>query len=227
MENNILRSFMLNNKLASVSATILPDSTLATDGFNCAVYHFDLCGNLIGCTNTAHPYIRVRKIDSGYTAINRCENRIYFLNDCFVVQDFIDLRASSQNGCGRNGGVLTDSNLVEIGTEFFVSGAFPENAYLFDTNGRKFTRLCQTNTNEYLTDFLYISDNLFAMSSIQGKNRIITVSENQNTFSGILNSAYNLRMLIHYENAIYGLFGRCYLQNQIIKIYENGIFRLP
>lgn len=173
----------------------------------------------------------MRENGGGYTALQCCNNpTVYFLNENFSETDFIRLDISSNSCCGNaNGGFseITDASVASIGSEKFIVGAFRTKAYLFDMNGKKLTRLCQTDEDELLTDFIYNGEGVFAMSTLQNKTRTVTVSDNGITKSSVLEKGHTLRMLMFVNNDIYGLFGKGYLHNRIIRIYSDGCLTLP
>ncbi len=223
-------NFILENCLAAVSAVPLEDSIAATDGFHSKIHLFDHNGAQTGCADTLRPYRRLRSDGcSGYTAQGCCNSsRIYFLDENFRETDFLDL--NTRRGCSCGGSFeseMTDSMAVCIGSERFAVGAFRNNAYLFDLNGKRLTRLCETAEGEILTDFVYTGDGIFAMGTLNRNTTTISVSDNGTTVRGILQSCYTLRMLIPIQNEIYGLFGKGYILNRIIKIYSNGVLNLP
>ena len=117
--------------------------------------------------------------------------------------------------------------VTSIGNEMYIIGAFRQSAYLFDSDGKKLTKLCSTEDNEVLTDFVSLGNGVFAMGTLCGNTQTITVSDGETVQSGILPRGYTLRMLIPEGNILYGLFGRNYLYNLIVKIYENGDLSLP
>ncbi len=121
---------------------------------------------------------------------------------------------------------LTDASLTQIGNETYIVGVFPKGAYLFDLNGNLAEQLCKTDGSEILTDFIHLQNGIFAMSTICGNLRTVTVYNNGNTQSSILDRCHSLRMLIAHNGEIYGLFGQNYIYNRIMKIYSGG-FNLP
>ncbi len=230
MSENSNLSFVLGNCLAAVSAVPLENSIAATDGFQSKIHLFELDGTQKGCVDTLRPYRRLRSDGcSGYTAQSCCNStRIYFLDENFRETDFLDLNTRRGCSCGGSSETeMTDSMTVCIGSERFAVGAFRRNAYLFDLKGKRLTRLCETAEGEVLTDFVYTGDGIFAMGTLNGNTTTISVSDNGTTARSILQSCYTLRMLIPIQNEIYGLFGKGYILNRIIKIYSNGVLNLP
>jgi len=232
MNNNINRSFTLNNCLAAVSAIPCGEYTYATDGHNCCIHIIknDCCDEC--CQPTLRPYQKLRlNSDAGQrTALGQCTGRrIYLLSDNFCETGYIDLSLSrnSSCGCGGTNGELVDASLVCIGSEVFIVGAFANGAFLFDSGGKRLTRLCSTEDGETLTDFISLGNDVYAISTLCGRTQTITVSDNGNIHSAILQGCFTLRMLIPDGNEIYGLFGQNYIYNRIYKIYSNGILTLP
>lgn len=234
MEEN-RRSFILNNSLAAVSALPLDDSTLATDGFNCHIHIFELDGSFREKAETQRAYRRLRSDlrTNQLTALGCCnENRLYFIDENYNECGFIELDTSCDFGCRCDCGCddlseVTDASLTTIGEERFIVGAFRRSAYLFDMNGRRLTKLCETDDDEILTDFVHAGNDLFALSTLNNRTRTITVSDNGCIQSAILSRTHTLRMLIAMDDGIYGLFGQNYIYNRIIKIYSDGTLRLP
>lgn len=231
MDANIQRSFILNNCLAAVSSVMTENSVLATDGFNCNIFEFNNKNCLSECHSTAHAYRRLRQNEAceGYTAAVSCNNaRIYFLTDNFVEEGYTELSTSRRDSCGCNDFCeLTDVSSIRIGEENFIVGAFRTSAYLFDTNGKRLTRLCSAEEDEILTDFVYSGDGLFAYSTLSGTNREISVSDNGNAQTALLGKNNTLRMLFIQNGEIFGLFGQGYIYNRIYRIYSNGRLWLP
>lgn len=235
MWNNIYRNFILNNSLGAVSAITDENSTFATDGFECKIHEFDSENNYIDCHRTIRPYRRLRSNDNGCgnTALGCCNSaRVYFLSENFRETGYVQLDISCEWGCGCSCGCddlseITDAMLVNSGNETYIIGAFRKSAYLFDINGNRLTKLCSADGNEILTDFVTLGSNSFAMGTLCGNSQTVTVSEGDNIQSAVLARGHTLRMLIPSGNELYGLFGREYIYNRIIKIYSNGILQLP
>ena len=122
---------------------------------------------------------------------------------------------------------LTDASITRIGNQPFIVGVFTNGAYLYDTNGKRLTQLCRTERGEELTDFISFGEEKYAMSTIKNGNRIITISENGRTQSGILKCNLSLRMLFAENQTVYGLVGKSYIYNRILPIYSCGILNLP
>ena len=118
---------------------------------------------------------------------------------------------------------LTDASLTQIGNETYIVGVFPKGAYLFDLNGRLTEQLCKTEGSEILTDFIHLPSGIFAMSTLCGNLRTVTVHDNGNIQSCILDRSHTLRMLIDVNGEIHGLFGQNYIYNLIMKIYSGGL----
>lgn len=227
MESNINRVFTLDNSLAAVSAFVRGEDIFSTDGIECIIHRIGSdCDQCI--TRTLRPYRRLRRSESGQiTGLGCCEStRLYFLSDCFNETGYVTLD-TSRSACGCDLGILTDASLTTIGSESFIVGAFEKNAYLFDMNGKRLTRLCTAERGEVLSDFISLGNDLFAMSTLKGNLRTVTVTDNGKTFSGILNKSHSLRMLFSVGNDIFGLFGQSYIYNRILKIYSCGEFTLP
>ena len=209
---------------------INPKNTLATDGINCRIYQFDLnCSCCTQCCkDTPRPYRRLRcNIDGSITALGCCNTaRVYYLDCNYCETGYTDLDTLIRNSCDSYGG-LTDASVTVIGNESFIVGVFEKAAYLFDQSGKRLTKLCAAEENEILTDFVANGNNIFAMSTTCNSRQTITVSNGGSIQSGILERGYTLRMLIPKGDEIYGLFGRSYIYNRIIKIYSNGVLALP
>ena len=156
---------------------------------------------------------------------------MYFLNESFCENGYITLDASSNCNCSENrcrtSGTLTDAIQVCIGNNAFILGAFDNGAYLFDSNGKRMTQLCSTDNGESLTDFITFGDEKYAMSTLCGNKRTVTVSDSGTVQSAILGKGFSLRMLLAENGIVYGLFGRNYIYNQIIPIYSDGRLILP
>ncbi len=233
-------TFVLNNSLAAVSAINKDDRIIATDGFNCNIHFFDRGGNSCGSGSTLRPYRRLRYDDQSdsYTALGCCNQTvIYCIDNNLNENGYITLSTADENcncecncqsGCGvADCSELTDASIARIGGELFIIGAFTKSAYLFDTNGRRLTKLCTADRDETLTDFISFGEEKYAMSTVNNGLRTIAVSENGVTQNGILNRNLSLRMLFEKDQTIYGLFGQSYIYNRIIPIYSNGILTLP
>lgn len=235
MADNIYRNFILNNSLAAISAVALDDITLATDGQECKIHEFDVAGNFneYHCTARAYRRLRVNDQTCLTTALGCCNSaKVYFLSDRFRENDYVELDTSCEHNCGCVCGCedfseLTDASITVVGNEELIVGAFRKSAYLFDMDGRRLTRLCTADDGEILTDFISLGNGIYAMGTLCGNTQTVTVSDNGNTQSAILSRGYTLRMLIPDGSEIYGLFGRNYIYNRIIKIYSNGILSLP
>lgn len=235
MTDNIYRNFTLDNSLSAVSAVVLENSTLATDGHECTIHELNINGNYNCRHRTTRAYRRLRDIGNNcnYTALGCCNSaRIYFLNSFLRETDYTELDTTCKNSCSCSCGCddfgeLTDGSLTTIGGELYIIGAFRKSAYLFDMNGKRLTRICETEGNEILTDFISVGNDTFAMGTLCGNTQTITVSANGDVQTANLNRNHTLRMLIPDGDEIYGLFGHNYIYNRIIKIYSNGILTLP
>ena len=233
MQNNIQKSFILKNSLAAVSATIFNDGLIASDGIECYLYRFDEEGRHSCVIQTARPYRRIRISGECITALGSdcSEPKIYLIDRNFQEYDYVRLDISGC-GCGctcncEDFGELTDASLTKIGSEIFIIGVFRNGAYLFDNSGKRLTKLCATSQSEILTDFISLGNDVFAMSTIDVNTRTITIRDNGHESSAILDRMYTLRMLFEHNGEIYGLFGKNYIYNRIIKIYSNGLLLLP
>ena len=231
MDEYNYRSFMLNNCLAAVSAIPKECETIAADGIECCLHFFDNCGNCKGNEKTARPYRKLRfnnEICQTTALGSQGSNRVYFLTENFRETGFVSLKTkSSACNCDCGSDCLTDASLTRIGNENFIIGAFRNNAYLFDMNGKALTKLCTADEGEVLTDFISLGNDVFAMGTLCGSVQTVTVSQDGNILSSVLNRANVLRMLIPHGDDVLGLFGNCYIYNNIYRIYQNGILRLP
>ncbi len=232
MENNSNRSFLLDNCLAAVSAIPFSQCTYATDGHNCCIHIINNngCDNCCRPTFRAYRKMRLNPAAGQVTALGQCSGRrIYLLSEDFCEKGYIDLNTSRQNGCGcgNSSGQLEDASLVCIGSEIFIVGAFSDSVYLFDSDGKKVSRLCNAENHESITDFIYPKSELFALATLCGRNQTVTISDNGILHSAILQGCYTLRMLFSEGDDIYGLFGQNYIYNKIYKIYSNGVLTLP
>lgn len=233
MLDNIYRSFTLNNSHAAISATVDSLETLATDGFECQIYRLNTDGDTIQCHQTFRPYRRLRTYGGCLiTALGCCEGNlnVYFLTENFRENDYITLNSSCGSNCNwgcSNWGELTDASLTQIGNDTYIIGVFRKNAFLFDLDGKRLTRLCTADNNEILTDFVSLTNGSYAMGTLCGNHQTITVSDGNNIQSCALSRTHVLRMLIPQGDELFGLFGRGYIYNRIIKIYSNGILTLP
>ncbi len=233
MNNNFNRSFTLNNCLAAVSAIPYCEYTYATDGHNCCIHIIsnESCDDEC-CRSTLRPYrkLRLNPTVGQRTALGNCTGRrIYLLSENFCETGYIDLNTSRSNtcGCGSTYGELQDASLICIGNEPFIVGVFAKNAFLYDSEGNRLTRLSSAEGDEILTDFICAGNELYAMATLCGRTQTISVSDNGILHSSILQNCFTLRMLIPDGNEIYGLFGHNYIYNKIHKIYSNGVLTLP
>ena len=229
MLDNIYMNFTLNNRRAAVSAMPCDGAVFATDGADNKIFAIDRSGNTIECISSVRPYRRMRRDGHcGVTALGCCNGtaRIYYLTDDFRETGYTNFQTGCTCKCHRYS-ELTDAMVTSIGNEMYIIGAFRQSAYLFDSDGKKLTKLCSTEDNEVLTDFVSLGNGVFAMGTLCGNTQTITVSDGETVQSGILPRGYTLRMLIPEGNILYGLFGRNYLYNLIVKIYENGALSLP
>ncbi len=231
MQNNIRRSFILKNSLAAVSVMFSDEGFIASDGIECYIHRFDANRRYVCSTETVRPYRRIRSFNGCITALgcNCGEPELYLLDENIDEYDYVRLDIS---GCGcscgcEDFGELTDASLTMIGSEIFIIGVFRGGAYLFDSSGKRLTKLCATSQNEILTDFISPGNDVFAMSTLDGSIRMITVRDNGRESSAILERGHTLRMLFEHEGDIYGLFGKSYIYNRIIKIYSDGTLILP
>ncbi len=230
MKTSVKTTFLLNNSLAAVSVSVIENAIVATDGLTSNLHFFDSCGNFQRYENTIRPYRRLRRSVGGtfYTAIGNCQTaRVYFL-DCNF-NEFCSVELETENGFCQNGfGELIDVSTTTIGNETFLIGAFSNSAFLFDMNGKRLQKLCAAERGEILTDFISFGIESYAMSTLRNKTRTIAVSENGVMRSSILSRNYNLRMLFSDGNdELFGLFGKNYIYNKIIKIYSQSNLILP
>lgn len=228
------QSFILNNSLAAISATICDGKILATDGINRMIHsvYSDRCCSC-DCTATARPYLRLRRnaCGNGYTALSDCNSRrLYFLDSCFNEQGYINLCPSAcpcPCSCNSGAGALTDAMTVLIGGSCYIAASFNDKAFLFDSSGACISLLCEAHRNEYLTDFIIFGSDRYAMGSACDGRQTVTIYDNGNIQSACVDRAFSLRMLLCVNNEIFGLFGQSYIYNKIIPIYSSGILTLP
>lgn len=231
MQNNISRSFILKNSLAAVSVTFFGGGFIATDGIECRIHRFDENGRYVCCGEAVRPYRRIRVFNGCATALG-CDcgdPKLYLLDENLDEYDYVRLDIS---GCGcscgcEDFGEMTDASLTTIGNEIFIIGVFRSSAYLFDSTGKRLTKLCGAVGEEILTDFISLGNDIFSMSTLNKSVRTVTVRDNGRESSAILERGHTLRMLFEHEGDIYGLFGKNYIYNRIIKIYSDGTLILP
>lgn len=230
MDNNVIQSFILDNCLSAASAIPTENNIYATDGQSCCIHIIKCnCCNQC-CQSVLRPYIKLRNNTQvgQITALDRCNSsRIYLLSDNFCEEGYIQLNSSSCGCGGGNMGCLEDASLVCIGNEVLVVGVYPKGAFLFDTSGKRMTKLCQAEDGERLTDFIVLENQIYAMCAVRCNTQTITISDNGMIQSGILGNCLRLKMLIPKGNEVYGLFSQSYIYNKIIKIYSNGRLTLP
>ncbi len=237
---NILRinneiTFTLNNSLAATSATLNSDEIVAVDGINCLFHRLNQCGDYLCSESALRNYRRLRRgTENSYTALACCEQaRVYFLDR--ALNEFCFVTLDADDGCGYTCSCgcedfreLTDASVTSIGSEQFIIGAFRKSAFLFDINGKRLSKLCEADRNEILTDFIQVAPETYAMGTLRGDVTTVTVSENGIAKSAILERGHTLRMLFSNESGeIFGLFGKNYIYNKIVKIYSGGILTLP
>lgn len=236
MKNNNETTFTLNNSLAAISATIVDNGIIASDGIGCSFHFFDESGNFCRTGDAFRPYrkIRKRECDEFFTALGCCERSLVYFLDCNL-NEYCVIELETENGCSCscNCGCdefteLTDASITRISDENYIIGAFRKSAYLFDMNGKRLEKLCETAKGELLTDFVSIGQNTYAMGTLQKNNVTVSVFDNGKIQSAFLEKGFTLRMLMPSENReIFGLFGNNYIYNKIIKIYSDGILSLP
>lgn len=132
----------------------------------------------------------------------------------------------SSSACVFDGGrysEITDASVITTQGQTYIVAAFRDGAYLYDADGKCLTRLCKTDGDEVLTDFIYTSDHTYAMATLCGRTQTVTVSKGGNLQSGVLDKGYRLRMIMEQNGEIYGLFGRNYIYNRIINIFSENI----
>lgn len=237
MNESNLSVFVLNNNMTADSAAIRDGKTLAADGLSSQIQIFDLCGSYCDCASTARPYRKLRHVtqNQSFTAISCCNRPLIYCTDgCFNENGriLLDITVGSDcNACFPTDSEcfleLTDASVTFIGDTAFFIGAFAKGAYLFDIDGKRLTRLCKTDRNEILTDFISFGNEKYAMSTLKNGIRTVTVSDNKKTQSGVLSPALSLKMLMSEGENVYGLFGQSYIYNRIIPIYTNGVLTLP
>lgn len=237
MNDSHLSVFILNNNLTADSAAIRDCETLATDGLTPQIQKFDRCGKFTDAISTARPYRKLRYVEQNqsFTAFSCCNRPLIYCTDgCFNENGRILLDTTEESDC--NGTIyygsecfseLTDASVTFIGDAIFFIGAFANGAYLFDISGKRLARLCKTEKNEILTDFISFGNEKYAMSTLKNGTRTITVSDNKKIQSGVLSPDISLKMLISDGEEVYGLFGQGYIYNRILPIYTNGILALP
>lgn len=237
MSENNCNTFILNNCLTAVSAATQNGNILATDGIECKIHIFDGCGHFCGCEKTERPYRRLRydTQSNSFSALCGCNRAALYCIDCgFNENGVIELDTSDEHRCSCRCGCdcddfsePTDASITRIGGEPFFIGAFSKSAHLFDSNGRRLTRLCKADRDELLTDFIAFGEEKYAMSTLKNGIRTISVSENGVTKSAVLNRALSLKMLFAENGIVYGLFGKKYIYNRIMPIYADGTLNLP
>jgi hypothetical protein len=219
---------MLNNSLAATSALIKDENIYAADGKECNVHVFDLCGNYSHQICTARAYTRLRYVEENnvFTALEcDCSNRIYCIDENFNELGYTRINTGCNHYC--NFGALTDvSSIVLSDGQFFVT-AFERAAFLFDSNGNMASQLCRADNGETITDFISFGDERFAFATRKSNFTVVTVSDNGETQSAVVDSKLSLRMLFSMDGSVYGLFGYSYIYNRIVPIYTNGRLTLP
>ena len=237
MLKSTYRNFILDNSLAAVSAIPYTDYTLATDGSTCVIHKIAPDGTNLHCHPTLRPLRRIRSVDSDclITALGCCNNpNLYILNHHLAEQDSIEIRlpyrsynadCTTYGFCNHEEGIaeMTDASIVTIGSQRYIAVAYTKGAYLYDLNGICLAQLCKTDCNEILTDFICLPDGAFAMVTLCGNTQTFSICRNDTMQSAVLSHSRRLRMLIEENGEIYGLFGKNYIYNQIIKIFSDSI----
>ncbi len=230
---NVLKTFILDNRRAAVSAVVNTDHIAATDGNECKIHIVNAENGCNRRIDTLRSYRRLRSDGScGYTALACCERaEMYMLDENFRENDSVILNTLRDCGCGgacEGDTVLNDASFTTIGNERFIVAAFDKSVYLYDLCGRRQSLLCQADRNERITDFISPHHELYAMSTLKDGLRAVTVVDGDRTYGAILERGHTLRMLIDAGNGvIHGLFGKSYIYNRILPIYQNGVFSLP
>ena len=233
LNNNALQTFILDNRCAAVSAVSTQENIAATDGKECEIHIINgenACNRRI---NTLRAYRKLRAHGNcGYTALACCDRaEMYILDSDFREVDSLILDTTEPCACGgicEGDNNLNDASFTVIESEKFIVAAFDKNVYLYDLCGQRQSLLCTADRNEIITDFISPYQGLYAMSTVKAGIRTVTVSDGSDTHSAILGQGHTLRMLIDGGNGnIHGLFGKNYIYNKILPIYENGVFGLP
>ncbi len=221
--------FTLGNDLAAVSAITEEGRITATDGQNCQIHLFDSAGRLTERICSARSYRRLRRFGqtNAHTATACCNSSdIFILDDSFNENARITLDSPCAcTRCGVNGLVDAQAVCSEEGNYFI--GAYSQGAYLFDENGARLKRLCRTDADEALTDFIAFGEECYAFATVCGNTQTVSISLCGDHTAYSLPRRYILRMLFYENSTLYGLFGRNYLYNHIIPLYRNGVFCLP
>ena len=237
MNENNQSVFILNNNMTTESAATRDQRIFATDGLSKQIQVFDSCGHFAEEITTVRTYRKLRYVDQSavYTAISCCNRPIIYCTDLsFNENGSVLLDTTEQTAC-NDGCVqivdcyseLVDASVAYVGETAFFIGVFSKGAYLFDSDGKRLTRLCKTDKNESLLDFISFGNEKYAMCTLKNGIRTITISENKSTQSAILSSDISFKMLIADNEVVYGLFSQGYIYNRIIPIYSNGVLNLP
>ena len=215
--------FMLNNSLAATSALIRNDHIYAADGKECNVHVFDLCGNYSSkiCVTRAYDRLRFNEGDCGYTALGcGCGNRVYYTDANLNELGYTQLSTE----CLRFGtiGALTDISAANLSEGRSIVAAFEKAVYLFDTDGNPIREICRADGCETITDFIIFGEEKYAIGTRSNGASVVTVSDNGQKQSIIVDGKLSLRMLFASGTNVFGLFGHSYIYNRILPIYSNG-----
>ncbi len=215
--------FMLNNSLAATSALIRNDHIYAADGKECNIRVFDLCGNFSSriCVTRAYSRLRYNEGECNFTALGcGCGNRIYYIDTSFnelgytqLSTDCLQLRAV---------GALTDISTANMADGNFIVAAFERAVYLFGYDGKQIREICRADGCETITDFLVFGAEKYVIGTRSNDVSVITVSDNGEKQSVIVDSRLSLRLLFASGSNVFGLFGHGYIYNRILPIYSNG-----
>ncbi len=217
MNNDFLNetAILLPTRGASSGVAVNKTEYAVVDGMTPYIYIFSFCGMYKGAVPTLRPYRKlVYSMDDDiyYSLGCNCSSDIYTLNCRFEETDKIRSEATSR---------ITDISLSESG-ELILSQLHSVNA--FTRNGTLSREIRKQNYSLFYNGFVE-TESGSAEGVSKNDTEHIRLTINGDEISAVIPTGTTLKNLFSTDGGgIYGFFGKNYVNNYIVPLYENESF---
>ena len=207
--NDILQktSVLLPTRCAASGLAVNETEYAIVDGITSFVYIFSFCGMYKGAVPTMRPYRKIvhNHEKNIYYALDSCSSIVYLLNDRFEETDILSHRINAK---------IIDISFSE-GKLFLV---LPHAIY---SNCDSTPELVSSDCNIFFQCFARC-EKIYAGAFFESNNGQLVISNGESKIFNCLPTSVSIKTIFTTDGGgIYGFFGKNYVNNYIIPIYEN------
>ncbi len=200
-------SILLPTRFAASGLAVNETEYAIVDGLTSFVYIFSFCGMYKGAVPTMRPY---RKIvhdheKNIYYALSSCQSIVYLLNERFEETDILSHGINIK---------IIDISFSE-GKLLLVS---PHAIYGYCDFG---SELISADCNIFIQSFAK-HEKIYAGAFFENNNGQLVISDGESKIFNCIPPCVSIKTIFTTDGGgIYGFFGKNYVNNYIIPIYEN------